>query len=66
MTTQAELEQLLAVGNESASFEVKGPGNLKDKAYVAKVVNRTGLFGVSGLPREPPSDPVRFKQTDHG
>lgn len=37
MTSQEVLEQLLAVGNESPSFEVKGPGSLKDKPYVAKV-----------------------------
>lgn len=45
MTTQTELEQLLAVGNESTSFEVKGPGNLKDKAYVAKVARAVMAMG---------------------
>ncbi len=31
------VEQLLLLGHESRSFEVKGPGELKDKAFCAKV-----------------------------
>ena len=45
MTTQEELEQLLAVGNESPSFEVKGPGSLSDREYVAKVARATMAMG---------------------
>ena len=48
MVTQAELEALLATGNEIRSFEVKGPGNpgaLGDKAYVAKVARAAMAMG---------------------
>lgn len=37
VASQDDVEQLLSVGNESPSFEVKGPGSLADKAFVAKV-----------------------------
>lgn len=37
MVSQEDVEQLLAVGNESPSFEVKGPGSLSEKAFAAKI-----------------------------
>ena len=43
-----ELEELLALGHESRSFEVKGPGNpgdLDDKAYVAKIAKAVIAMG---------------------
>ena len=43
-----ELEELLALGHESRSFEVKGPGNpgdLGDKPYVAKIAKAVIAMG---------------------
>jgi len=37
VVTVDEVQQLLALGHEIRSFEVKGPGSLNDKAYCAKV-----------------------------
>lgn len=37
MVTQTEVEQYLALGHEIRAFEVKGPGDLADKAFSAKV-----------------------------
>lgn len=45
VTSKEVLERLLAVGNESASFEVKGQGSLKDKAYVAKIARAVMAMG---------------------
>lgn len=45
VTTQEELEQLLAVGNESPSFEVKGPGRLSDPPYLAKIARAAMAMG---------------------
>ena len=39
------LEQLLAVGNESQSFELKGPGDLSDKPFVARVARAAMSMG---------------------
>lgn len=45
VVSQELLEQLLAVGNESQSFEVKGPGDLSDKAFVARVARAVMSMG---------------------
>ena len=45
MVDQQELEALLAPGHEIASFEVKGPGGLSDKAYTAKVARASMAMG---------------------
>lgn len=45
VTSQDEVEQLLAVGNESPSFEVKGPGGLSDKAFAAKIARAVMAMG---------------------
>lgn len=45
MVDQQEVETLLAAGHEIRSFEVKGPGTLADKAYVAKVARATMAMG---------------------
>lgn len=45
VTSREDLEQLLAVGNESPSFEVKGPGSLNDKAFVAKIARAVMAMG---------------------
>ncbi len=45
---ERELEELLALGHESRSFEVKGPGNpgdLDDKPYVAKIAKAVIAMG---------------------
>ncbi|MHA6510846.1 hypothetical protein [Tessaracoccus sp. Y1736] len=41
MVTNAEVEEILALGHELRSFEVKGPGNRTDKAFCAKVARAT-------------------------
>ena len=45
MTSADELEELLTVGYETRSFEVKGPGSLKDKAYVARIARAVMAMG---------------------
>lgn len=45
MVTAAEIEQLLALGHEIRSFEVKGPGSLTDKAYCAKIARAAIAMG---------------------
>lgn len=45
MVTEDELEEFLAIGHEIRSFEVKGPGNLTDKAYCAKVARAVMAMG---------------------
>jgi hypothetical protein len=40
-----EVQQLLALGHEIRSFEVKGPGELKDKAHCAKVARAAIAMG---------------------
>ena len=45
MTTRPELEELLAVGSESRSFEVKGPASLGDKPFVARVARAAMALG---------------------
>ncbi|MBM7506459.1 hypothetical protein JOE61_000273 [Nocardioides salarius] len=45
MIRREDVEQLLAVGNESRSFEVKGPGSLKEKPFVAKVARAVMAMG---------------------
>lgn len=48
--TVEELEELLDVGYETRSFEVKGPGDLKDKEFVAKVARAAMAVGnLSGM-----------------
>jgi hypothetical protein len=41
----AEIEQLLALGHESRHFELKGPGDLKDKVFSAKVARAAMAMG---------------------
>jgi hypothetical protein len=43
--TADEIEQLLALNHEIRSFELKGPGQLTDKAYVARVARATMAMG---------------------
>src|SRR5215211_3550323 len=43
--TRDELQELLALGHESRSFEVKGPGSLSDKRYCAKVARALMAMG---------------------
>lgn len=45
MVSRDEIEQLLALGHEIRSFEVKGPGSLNDKAYCAKVARAAIAMG---------------------
>lgn len=45
MVTADEIEQLLALGHEIRSFEVKGPGSLTDKAYCAKIARAAIAMG---------------------
>ncbi len=45
MVDRQEIETLLVPGYESRSFEVKGPGNLADKAYVARVARAAMALG---------------------
>ena len=45
MLTRDELQELLALGHESRSFEVKGPGSLADKTYRAKVARALMAMG---------------------
>lgn len=43
--TQPEVEEILALGHEIRSFEVKRPGSLNDKAYVAKIARAAMAMG---------------------
>ncbi|ROS23723.1 helix-turn-helix domain-containing protein [Cellulomonas sp. PhB150] len=45
MPTPAEVEDLLALGRESRSFEVKGPGLLTDLAFCARVARAVMAMG---------------------
>lgn len=45
MVDQQELEALLTPGHEIRCFEVKGPGSLGDKAYVAQVAKAAMALG---------------------
>lgn len=45
MISRSDVEQLLLLGNESASFEVKGPGSPRDKAFAAKVARAVMAMG---------------------
>lgn len=45
MLTVLDVEQLLALGHETRSFEVKAPGDLSDKAYCAKVARASMAMG---------------------
>lgn len=45
VASQDDVEQLLEVGNESPSSEVKGPGSLTDKAFVANVARAVMAMG---------------------
>lgn len=45
MTKQKEIEDNLRLGRESRSFEVKGPGSLTDKHYVARVARAAMAMG---------------------
>jgi len=42
---QRYVEEVLALGHELRSFEVKGPGSINDKAYVAKVARAAMAMG---------------------
>lgn len=45
MVSKDDVEQLLAVGNETTSFEVKGAGDISDKAFVAKLARAAMAMG---------------------
>jgi hypothetical protein len=45
MVARDDVQQLLALGHEVRSFEVKGPGNLEDKAYCARVARAAIALG---------------------
>lgn len=45
MISQEYVEEVLAGGHEIRSFEVKGPGDITDKAYVAKVARAVMAMG---------------------
>ncbi|MBB1034464.1 hypothetical protein G6031_08685 [Dietzia sp. CQ4] len=45
MISQQEVEDSLRLGYESRSFEVKGPGTITDKQYVARVVRAAMAMG---------------------
>lgn len=45
MTTAEDVETFLRSGNESTAFEVKGPGDVSDPAYVAKVARAVMAMG---------------------
>lgn len=45
MVTSADVEVILAGGHELRGFEVKGPGDLSDKAYCAKVARAAMAMG---------------------
>ncbi len=45
MVTPDDVQQLLALGHEVRSFEVKGPGDLSDKAYCARVTRAAIALG---------------------
>lgn len=45
MVTRDELQDALSLGYESRSFEVKGPGNLTDNAYCAKITRAVMAMG---------------------
>jgi hypothetical protein len=43
--TSVEVEEILALGHELRSFEVKGPGEITDKAYCARVARAAMAMG---------------------
>lgn len=45
MVTSADVEEILSLGHELRSFEAKGPGDLSDKAYCAKVARAAMAMG---------------------
>ena len=45
MVDQRDVEESLRLGRESRSFEVKCPGSISDKAYVARVVRAVMAMG---------------------
>ena len=45
MVSQQDVEDSLRLGRESRSFEVKGPGSMTDKQYVARVVRAAMAMG---------------------
>lgn len=45
MASRQDVEDSLRLGRESRSFEVKGPGSITDKQYVARVVRATMAMG---------------------
>jgi hypothetical protein len=45
VVTSTEVEEILALGHELRSFEVKGPGDLSDKAYCAKIARAAMAMG---------------------
>lgn len=45
VVSQQEVEDSLRLGRESRPFEVKGPGSITDKPYVARVVRATMAMG---------------------
>lgn len=45
MVSKQDIEESLRLGRESRSFEVKGPGSITDKLYVARVVRATMAMG---------------------
>lgn len=45
MVTSVEVEEILALGHELRSFEAKGPGDLSDKSYCAKVARAAMAMG---------------------
>lgn len=45
MIEQRDIEQQLALNHETRAFEVKGPGNLSDKSYVAKIARAAMAMG---------------------
>jgi hypothetical protein len=48
MIEQSDVEQQLALDHETRSFEAKGPGDLADKSYVAKVARAAMAMGNLG------------------
>ncbi|MDI9933156.1 hypothetical protein QM588_22285 [Rhodococcus sp. IEGM 1354] len=45
MIEREDVEQQLALNHETRPFEVKGPGDLADKAYVAKIARAAMAMG---------------------
>jgi hypothetical protein len=45
VVTLSDVEQLLALGHETRSFEVKGPGDRGDKGYCAKIARAAMAMG---------------------